>query len=81
MLRKIILLVFVFLMLICNTSIFSSDSAIFILRCESNAIVSRDYYINKNEWVEKDDKLSDEFRTGNKAKPDDLIMRNKTFVG
>jgi len=80
MLRNFIFLTVVFIILIFSTSIFASDSDISILQCESNAIANRDYYFNKNEWVGKDDKPSDEFRTGNKAKPNDLIMRSKIFA-
>lgn len=80
MLRKSIFFIVVFLMLICSAPIFASDSDISILQCDSNAIANRDYYFNKNEWMGKDDKPSDEFRTGNKAKPNGLIMRSKIFV-
>ena len=80
MLRKPIFFIVVFLMLIYSAPIFASDSDISILQCDSNAIANRDYYFNKKEWMGKDDKPSDEFRTGNKAKPNGLIMRSKIFV-
>jgi len=67
-------------MLIFITPLFASGSDMSILQCESNAIAERDYHFNKNEWVGKDDKPSDEFRTGNKVKPNDLIMRSKIFA-
>ncbi len=80
MLRKSIFLIVVFLMVFYSVPIFASDNDISILQCESNAIANRDYYFNKKEWVGKDDKPSDEFRTGNTTKPNDLIMRSKIFA-
>ena len=50
-----------------------------VLQCVSNSIANRDYHFAQNQWVDGKDNPSQEFKTGSKSKPNDLVMRDKIF--
>ena len=71
---------FIPILLFNSFSAFGAEEKLTVLQCMSNSIANRDYHFGQHEWVDKKDKPTNEFMTGTKSKPNDLIMRDKVFT-